>query len=385
MRNHLWGEDWAAARARWEPADDVVHLNHGSFGAVPVAARAEQGRLREQMERAPDRWFRGLAARVAAARLATAEYLGTDPAGLALVPNASAGVTVALDALRAAPGDVIVYTDHAYGAVELAIGRVCARLGLRPRRVHVPLAAPAGEVVELLGAALDGACLLVVDQVTSATARVFPVAELGALCRERGVPLLVDGAHAPGMLAGPVPDVDLWAGNLHKWSCAPRGTGAVVASAPWRDRLRPPITSWNEAEPFPARFDVQGTVDLTGWLAAPVSYAELAALGADRVRRHNAALAGHAQQVLAAALDTAPAEVADPAPSMRLVPLPPGVGTTPAECQALQARVAGELRCEVALTSWRGQGFLRLSAHVHNCPADYAVLAERLPEWLRRN
>lgn len=380
MLNPFWGDDWPLVRAAWDLDPDVVHLNHGSYGAVPIAAQAEQRRLRTLMERDPDRWFRELPERVAAARHAIADHCGADRDALALVPNASAGVTVALAALDAAPGTSIVYTDHGYGAVELAIGRT----GLRPHRLDVPLDADDATVVGLIEDAVDGAAMVVVDQVTSATARRFPVREIAALCRRRGVPLLVDGAHAPGMLADPLAglDADFWVGNLHKWTCAPRSTGALVASPRWRDRLRPPIASWWELEPYPARFDAQGTIDLTAWLAAPAALDVLAALGMERVRRHNGELVEHGQRLLCAALDVEPPKVAEPAPAMRLVPLPAGMGVTSLDCHALQARIADRAGCEVAITTWRGQGFLRLSAHVHNHPGDYATLAARLPAVL---
>lgn len=387
MLNPLWGADWPQVRASWALDDTVTHLNHGSFGAVPAAAVTAQWRLRELMERDPDRWFRELPARVAQARRAIAEYCRVSPVALALVPNASAAVTVVLAALDAEPGSRIVYTDHTYGAVELAIGRACRRHRLVPHRVAVPLLAGEAEVLRLVEEALDErTCLVVIDQVSSATARCLPAAQISASCRSRGVPVLVDGAHAPGLFAEPLAglDADFWVGNLHKWTCAPRGTGALVAAPAWRDRLGPPIASWGEELPYPERFDAQGTLDQTAWLAAPTSFGVLAALGEDRVRRHSSELVEYGQSVLAQVLGVEVPQIPQPAPSMRLVPLPTGTAAaTTAQCHEHQARIARQAGCEVAITTWRGQGFLRLSAFAYNAPADYHRLAERLPALLR--
>ena len=72
----------------------------------------------------------------------------------------------------------------------------------------------------------------------------------------------------------------------------------------------------------------------------------------------------------------------DPAVSMQLVPLPTGVATTPEAATTLQERIGTEVAVEVAVTSWQSRGFVRVSAHVYNCPADYTRLAAALPALL---
>lgn len=66
--------------------------------------------------------------------------------------------------------------------------------------------------------------MLVVDAVTSATARRFPVRRIGRLAKERGIPFFVDGAHSPGSESDPLGglEADFWVGNLQKFACPPR-------------------------------------------------------------------------------------------------------------------------------------------------------------------
>jgi isopenicillin-N epimerase len=91
----------------------------------------------------------------------------------------------------------------------------------------------------------------------------------------------------------------------------------------------------------------------------------------------------HGQRVLAQELGLDPAGLPrDPAVSMQLVPLPAGLASTPDEAAALQSRIGDQIAVEVAVTSWDGQGFLRLSAQAYNSPADYARLAADLPALL---
>src|SRR6185503_9552090 len=96
----------------------------------------------------------------------------------------------------------------------------------------------------------------------------------------------------------------------------------------------------------------------------------LRTLGVELVRQHNAALAGYAQATIGDALGLAPTElpqhIGDAGLPMRVVPLPPGVAATPEAANALRRRIADDLQTETAVNSWRGRGWLRLSAQVYN-------------------
>ncbi|MGD6757104.1 aminotransferase class V-fold PLP-dependent enzyme [Streptomyces sp. BH105] len=375
----------------WALDPDVRHLNHGSFGAVPRVTLDELRALRAEMEANPCRWFRGLPERVARARADIARYLRAAPDTVALVPNASAGVSTVLRSLELEPGSEVLLTDHSYGAVTMGVARAAERAGVHVRTLHIPLDATPGQIAALCADALGdtGAptSLVVVDQITSATARLFPVAEIAEHAHAAGALVLVDGAHAPGMLADPLADVgeaDFWVGNLHKWPCAPRGTAALVAHGDQAQRLHPLTDSWGAPHPFPERFDQQGTVDLAPWLAAPRSLEFIEEeFGWDAARRHMAELAGEAQQLLADALDVDTAPVGgSPAPAMRLVPLPGGAAADQEAAHALGRHLADTIGCETAVTTWNGRGFLRVSAHLYNDRKDYAYLADQLPAAL---
>jgi isopenicillin-N epimerase len=129
----------------------------------------------------------------------------------------------------------------------------------------------------------------------------------------------------------------------------------------------------------------QGTIDYTAWLATPVGLFTLRSLGIERVRAHNAALAAYGQRVVGQALGLSPADLPDPGGplvAMRLVPLPPGLATTIAEATALRRRIAEALAVEVAVHTWEGRGWLRMSAQVYNRAEEYDSLARRLPVFL---
>ncbi|MEU7797654.1 aminotransferase class V-fold PLP-dependent enzyme [Micromonospora arborensis] len=368
----------------------VSHLNHGSFGAVPIGVQRAQQRLRDEMEANPLRFFtQGLVDRIAHTRRHLAGFLGADPDGSALVGNTTTGVAVVLQSLGLQAGDEVLSTDHGYGAVSLAIQRECRRTGAVSRVLPIPLAASDEQVVQTVRAGLrpGRTRLLVVDQLTSATAKLFPTAAIVGVAREHGVPVLVDAAHAPGMLGTTVSSIgaEFWVGNLHKWAYAPRGTALLAVAPQWRDRIDPLVVSWEQDSGFPARIEWQATLDYTSWLAAPAGLFTLRSLGVDRVRAHNAALASYGQRVVGDALGVPPAHLPDPGGpgvALRLIPLPAGTATTIDAARALQTRIGERLAAEVAVMSWNGRGWLRLGGQVYNTADEYERLAARLPALL---
>ena len=381
----ILSRDGRPARDAWSLSRDVTHLNHGSYGAVPTATIEHHLGLITLMNTGPGAWFATAAERVGAAREQIAAFLRTPPERTALVPNASAGVTVALQALDLAPGAEIVVTDHNYGAVRMAAERATRRVGGTVTMVPIDLDATDDDVVASIAAATTGrTALVIVDQIASATARVFPVAAIARRLRAEGVPLLVVAAHAPALYADPTAgiDADYWVGNLHKWACAPSGTAALVVSPRVEaDALYPLIDSWGAPDSFPRRFDTQGTVDLTAILSAPHAVRTIEhEFGWDRMRDYVSALSAHAEGTIAAALEDATglsARVNTPvhAPALRLIEMPPGLVASPDDAHVLH-RVFRRLGFQTATTSWRDRGFLRLSAHLYNTPADYARFVE---------
>ena len=118
-------------------------------------------------------------------------------------------------------------------------------------------------------------------------------------------------------------------------------------------------------------------MDAAGWLAAPTSLDLMATLGfADR-RKDLGVLVEAGAERLADAVGGVVVDVGTPAPTMRLVSLPDGLVTDEPSGLRLGAYLAARSGAEVAITSWGGRGFLRLSAHLYNTIDDYAVTASR--------
>ncbi len=379
----------------------VAFLNHGSFGAVPLPVQRAQQRLRDEVEANPMAFYsRGLWDRITHPRRHLAAFVGADPDRTALVANATAATEAVLGSLGLRAGEEILLSDHGYGAVRLAAERLAARTGAVVRSVSIPLTATDDQVVEAFAGAVGPQTrFAAVDHITSPTAKLLPVRRVVAALRERGVLVLVDAAHAPGMLEVDVSALgaDFWLGNLHKWALTSRPTALLTVSAEQLPRMEPVVVSWRQPEGFPAAQEFAGTLDYTAWLAAPAGLHLLRTLGPARVRQHNAELAAHGQRVVAAALggarDYGPAAeelelartnaLGDDRLSMRLVPLPPGVATDRPAALELRSRLASDDGVEVALDAWHDRGYVRLSGQLYNRVEDYLRLARALVAILR--
>jgi isopenicillin-N epimerase len=256
---------------------DVTFLNHGSFGACPRAVFERYQQWQLELEREPVLFLaRRLEGLLAEARAALGSYVGAEPDDLVFVPNATSGVNIAAWPLGLQAGDEVLTTNLEYGGLDLAWEHVCGDFGARYVRTPVPL--PIGdeqEVVETIWAGVsERTRVLYLSHHTSATALTLPVAELCRRARERGIVTVIDGAHVPGHL--PIDlrelDPDFYAGNCHKWLCAPKGAGFLYVRRELQRDVHPLVFSWGyegDDPTFRVRHEKQGTRDPSAYLTVP--------------------------------------------------------------------------------------------------------------------
>ena len=224
------------------------------------------------------------------------------------------------------------------------------------------------EIVERIGPRTRAVS---VSHVTSATALVFAVDEVCAGARAAGVLAIVDGAHAPGQLPLDVEAIgaDVYAGNCHKWMCAPKGAGFLWVRPEHQGWVEPLVVSWGwrDDADFAERHGWAGTRDPAAYLTVPKAIEVHATFDAERQR----AVADLAEERLAAlGLSRLPGE---PAPYMRAVELPR------CDTAELWRRLFSEHGIEAPVYEWDGRCFLRASIGPYNDEED----VERLIDALR--
>jgi isopenicillin-N epimerase len=379
-----------AMLAEWMLDPEITYLNHGTVGAVPRQVLAAQQAIRDEVERQPSRFLlREYSSRVghgngrslmrqAADRVAA--FVGAHGDDLGFTDNATTAINGVMRSLRLEPGDEIVITDSAYGAVARVAAFTARERGAVVRTVALPWPAfdPAVLVERLAAALTDRTRIAIIDHISSETALIQPVVTIAERCRSLGIPVLVDGAHAPGALPLDLPalGVDWYAANLHKWAHAPRSCGFLWAAPDRQRQLHPAVISWGLDQGMAAEFDWVGTRDPSPFLAAPAGIAFLEKLGFDAQRSYNHELAWWAALRLTDRWGTVPGMREHDVGVMATVPIPPVFGETRDDATRLRDQLLFEDRIEAPVIAIGGKLYVRVSAQVYNERDDVERLAE---------
>jgi isopenicillin-N epimerase len=364
---------------------EVTHLNHGAFGACPRRVFERYQGWQRQLERNPaDFLGRRADALLDEARTRLAEYVGARADDLVFVPNATFGLNLVARALSLVPGDEVLVTDHEYGAADLMWRVACRRSGARYVRCRLPRPLDdTAEVVEAVTRAITPRTrVLSFSHVTSATALVLPVKELCRRAREAGVLTVVDGAHAPGQVPVDLESIgaDAYAGNCHKWLCAPKGAGFLHVRPEHQEWVESLVVGWgwaDESAGFVRRNQAQGTRDPAAYLSVPDAIVFQDEHGWDAVRARCHELAWEARQRLAALSGREPlSSSAHQLGQMVSTPLPR------VDAGALMRRLAEEQRIEILARDWNGEPVLRVSFQGYNTSDDLERLLAVLPDLL---
>ena len=362
----------------------VRHLNHGSYGAAPREVLAEQDRWRAIMEGRPMTFFgETLMDALEAAVAPCAELIGAAAKDVVFVRNATTATNAVVASEAFGAGVDVVTTNHRYDAVRDTLARAAERTGARivTAQVPFPLEGPEQITAAVVAAFTDRTRLLCIDQITSPTAIVFPVADIAREAHARGIRVAVDGAHVPGQIPVDVPalGVDYWTGNLHKWCFAAKGTAILWVAPEHQARTRPAITSLGTIRSFKEGFHWIGTDDPTGWLSAPAAIALTRERMAERAAR-NHDLVARGRKVIADRVGTALPHPDDPRlyASIATIELPGRPGTH----ERIRRTLSRDHRIDAMPLTWGDRLWVRISGQVYNDPSDYEALAEALPAAL---
>ena len=385
----------------WSLTNEVVFLNHGSFGACPSVVLDHQMDLRRRIERQPVQFFhRDIYELIQSARSDLAAFIGAPSDDLVFVRNATEGINSVLRSYPLDAGDEILVTAHGYPACRNIVDYVASRSGAHVTVADFPFdGATTDQVISgIMNAVTQKTRLALLDHVPSPTGRVLPIEALIPILENRGIATLIDGAHGPGMLPLEMNALNpsWYVANLHKWVCAPKGAGFLYVRPDRRACLQPAILShgYSLAESMPEMnamhlsFDWPGTQDPTPWLCVPKAIDFMAGLvpgGWPEIRRRNRELCLTARRQLCDALGvTVPTEdglighlAAMPLPNAEVDDEPsPLYGTS------LQMSLLNNYGIEVPVIPWPShpRRLIRISAALYNTPDDYIKLTSALRE-----
>jgi len=399
------------AAEQFQIRPDITFLNHGSFGACPRPVFATYQEWQRLLETDPVEFLgRRLDGMLREAREHLAAYLfqypqtgrertlllpppeemyihqtlksqvkmplGTQANQVVFVNNATFGVNIIARSLQLAPGDVVLATNHEYGAADRAWRFICRQRGAHYINQPIPLPIESDESLleHLWQGVTPHTKVIFISHITSPTALIFPIEKLCQRARAAGIITVIDGAHAPGHipLNLDAPGADFYVGNCHKWLCAPKGSAFLYARPERQELLQPLIVSWGweSEEPgvstFQDFFGWVGTDDPASYLSVPAAIAFQHEHNWDAVRLACHELASFARQQITTLFDTEPIcpDSSHWWGQMCTIQLPDG------DAHSLQTRLREEWSIEIPIIPWNNHRYIRLSIQGYNSPAD---------------
>lgn len=268
---------WDKLRRHFFLPEDEAFLNTATLGSPPrVVLETMADHMRKlagtiaRWDYKPDRpnWFTGYSPedplREKLARLIHAER-----DEIALVQNATMGMSFIAAGLDLAPGDEILQTDQEHIGSKSGWEMLQKRRGVAWKTVAIPVPAnDPHEIVRLVEAAITPHTKVIAwPHVTSALGTVMPVREICALARERGIFTVLDGAQAIGQIPVDVHAIgcDAYLGSPHKWLLAPAGNGFLVVRRHAAGRVWTTLASgeWANEKDAGYRLQQRGTGNLS--------------------------------------------------------------------------------------------------------------------------
>ncbi|MEJ2206691.1 MAG: aminotransferase class V-fold PLP-dependent enzyme [Gemmatimonadota bacterium] len=297
------GETIASVRAREYPnPSDSIFLNTASWGLLPASVIREATELLGSRNRADGVDERELGRVQHRCRGSVAKLLHVTPEEIALAPNTSFGVNLAVALVAAGPPGIIVLSEGEFPA------NVFPWQSLEARGFTLAIV-PADHLgrprEEALANALDrpGVRALALSAVQFASGYRADLPGLGSVCRSRNILFCVDAIQALGAvpLHPREASIDILASGGQKWLCGPWGSGFAYVRRELLDAFEPPMVSWLAVKGG-ARFDDMlhyrrewldsarrfelATLGIQDYVGLARSVEILLEMGVEEVRRH---------------------------------------------------------------------------------------------------
>lgn len=221
---------WAAIRAKFKLTPSYINLENGYYCFLPddvlngfvdhVRAVNYQGSRYMRTVRVSDK------DRV---RAKLAAMAGCSRDELIITRNTTESLDTVIAGIDWKPGDEAVMAHHDYGAMIDMFKQQARRYGIVNRLVDIPRNPTSdNDVVQVYAAALTPKTrLLMIPHIVNITGHILPVRAICDMAHARGVPVLVDGAHAFAHFEYNLTALgcDYYGTSLHKWLSAPLGAG----------------------------------------------------------------------------------------------------------------------------------------------------------------
>lgn len=259
---------------------NITFLNHGSFGACPKPIFEEFQRFQLELESEPvDFIQRKQPKYLKTARESLADFVRCTAQDLFFTSNPTFAINIIMRNIRLNEGDEILATNHEYGAMDRTWNFYCKKSGAKYIRqnISLPIVSKEQMIEEFWKGYTKNTKVVFLNQMSSATALIFPVKEICDRAKELGLLTIIDGAHVPGHIDLNITALnpDYYTATLHKWMLAPKGSSFLYVKPELQNALEPLVISWGyeSLAPGESQFldyhELQGTRDVSAFLCTP--------------------------------------------------------------------------------------------------------------------
>lgn len=225
---------WRSVAGQFERAGAITNLENGYWGVMarPVF-EAYQAHLKRVNTEGVYYVRTAYPADLEAARGRVAAALGAGVDEIAFTRGATESMQALIGGYnRLKPGDAVLYGDLDYQGMQYAMNWLVARRGVRVVKIAMPEPATTARLLDTYAAALDAnkdVRVMLLMHCSHKTGLIFPVTQLVAMARARGVDVLVDAAQSWGQIPLDVAGLgaDFVGFTLQKWIAGPVGLGAL--------------------------------------------------------------------------------------------------------------------------------------------------------------
>lgn len=258
----------------------ITFLNHGSFGACPKPIFEEFQRFQLELETEPVDFIQIKQTNyLKVARVSLAKFVGCESQDLFFTNNPTFAINVIMRSLKLNEDDEILTTNHEYGAMDRTWNFYCKKSGAKYIRqtISLPIVSKEQILTEFWKGYTKNTKVIFLNQMSSATALLFPVKEICDRAKALGLITIVDGAHIPGHIDLDITALnpDYYTGTLHKWMLSPKGSSFLYVNPNLQNDLEPLVVSWGyeSLAPGESQFldyqEIQGTRDVSAFLCTP--------------------------------------------------------------------------------------------------------------------
>lgn len=237
-------EFWYWVRQSYTLNYNLINLNNGGVSPQPRVVQEAFEHFNRLSNDAPSYYmWRVLDKGREPLRKNLADFAGCSPDEIALNRNTTEALDTVVFGLPLEKGDEIVLSKYDYPHMINAWKLREKRDGIKLKWVNLPAPIEDKEkIVSLYEEQFTRKTKLVhITHIINWTGQILPAKAIAAKARERNIEVLVDGAHSFAHLDYKIPDLDCdyFGTSLHKWMCAPFGTGLLYIKEDKISKINP--------------------------------------------------------------------------------------------------------------------------------------------------